>query len=230
MPQIIPNFQMIHIASELVALVGVTFYFTSKHNSLVSEINKLKSIVQQQQTKISQYDQKFKDIDKQLQSLKTQIAQRPPPQQFRPEDHFQPPMFEDPSDVLAQMMGGTPIFPGGLPPRPPKSSTPEHNIHIVGTGPPDNTKPPLSTNNSVDSIVSDAAETDSQLDLALADELAELSSSESEGRQQKLPNKHDKLSMPTKPVSNDGEQNNKNNLNDGRQSTNSVLSIQDDGQ
>jgi predicted nucleic acid-binding Zn-ribbon protein len=67
------NFQMIHIASELVALAGITFYFTSKHNSVMSEIKKLQNIIQSQQTTIASYNKRFENLQKTIDNLQTQI-------------------------------------------------------------------------------------------------------------------------------------------------------------
>ena len=168
---VMPNFQMIHIASELVALVGITFYFTSKHNSVMSEIKKLQNVIQKQQTVLAQYDQKITNLTKMVEKLQIQATKPPIIQDsFGPLNG--PHMFDDfqPGDVLGHMMGGPlgPMF-GARPPPASDNVRSDHNIHIV---PDDSVK---KTNNDV----TDDVETDSQLDAQLSDELAELRSNSS---------------------------------------------------
>jgi len=165
---VIPNFQMIHIASELVALVGITFYFTSKHNSVMSEIKKLQNVVQKQQTVLTQYDQKIANLTKIVEKLQLQVR-KPPIIQDNFGPFNGPHMFDDfqPADVLGHMMGGPlgPMF-GGRPPPSSDNMRSDHNIHIV----PDD---------SAKKDPTEAVETDSQLDAQLSDELAELQSNAS---------------------------------------------------
>jgi hypothetical protein len=212
----IPNFQMIHIASELVALVGITFYFTSKHNSVMSEIKKLQNIVQKQQSSISQYDQKITELTKLVQKLKSQVNNPVVhPEQFIPMG--QPPMFDDPVEVLGQMMGGSmgPIFPPRhpgerhQPTQPSHSNHSNHNIHVVS----DDTGKTLPDD--------DLVETDSQLDAQLSDELAELQSSAKSS-----PSKHGML-PDLSTVETDSHPTSETNLNADRSNNNSVLSIND---
>lgn len=204
----IPNFQMIHIASELVALVGITFYFTSKHNSVMSEIKKLQNIVQKQQSSIAQYDKKIEDLTKLVTKLQSQIN-KPivHPEQFMP---MAPPhMFEDPVEVLGQMMGGPmgPVFPN----RQSNENKQDRNIHVVSESD-DNQKP-----RDHDDLV----ETESQLDAQLSDELAELHSSEKSSPVRK----HDML--PDLSELEGTSQTSERDLNAERSNNNSVLSIHD---
>ena len=205
-----PNFQMIHIASELVALVGITFYFTSKHNTVMAEIKKLQNIVQKQQSSLAQYDQKIADLTKLVQKLQSQVNKPV----VHPEQFMQMPpphMFEDPVEVLGQMMGGPmgPVFPPRHPGERKQPNPVNHNIHVVS----DDCRKPLADD--------DMVETDSQLDAQLSDELAELQSSAKSS-----PLKHDMLpdlsdmDVGSQPTS-------ETNLNVDRSNNNSVLSIND---
>ena len=213
-----PNFQMVHIASELVALVGITFYFTSKHNSVLAEIKKLQIIVQKQQGSISQYDQKIKDLTKLVEKLQTQVNR--PPNPFPQSDQFASMgMFENPVDVIGQMMGGGgqmggplggplggPMF-AGRPQRPGN-----HNIQVVSD---DNQQ----KNGSPD----DEVETDSQLDEQLSDEFAELgSNSDGLSKHEELAPLESLLQQNERPVL-------ESDLNGDRSSNNSALSINDAG-
>jgi len=229
-----PNFQMVHIASELVALVGITFYFTSKHNSVLAEIKKLQIIVQKQQGSISQYDQKIKDLTKLVEKLQTQVNR--PPNPFPQSDQFAPMgpmgpmgsmgqmggpmgMFENPVDVIGQMMGGGGVGGGplggpiggpmfaGRPQRPGN-----HNIQVVSD---DNQQKPSTSD--------DAVETDSQLDEQLSDEFAELgSNSDGLSKHEELAPLESLLQQNERPVL-------ESDLNGDRSSNNSALSINDAG-
>jgi len=206
-----PNFQMIHIASELVALVGITFYFTTKHNSVMSEIKKLQTIIQKQQTMFAQYDQKIKELTVMVTKLQSIIRSQPPVDAF-------PQMFDDPVDVFGQMMGG-PLFARQHPGRSPEN----HNIHIV---PDDQQNQHAARAPRSD----DDVETGSQLDAQLSDELAELTSANtaqknSVGGGSQKTNKHQKLD--TLDRHDDVTQSIKNDLNADRSNNNSVLSIND---
>ena len=221
-----PNFQMVHIASELVALVGITFYFTSKHNSVLAEIKKLQIIVQKQQGSISQYDQKIKDLTKLVEKLQTQVNR--PPNPFPQSDQFASMggpmgpmgqmggpmgMFENPVDVIGQMMGGGgggqmggPMF-AGRPQRPGN-----HNIQVVSDD-----------NQQKQGAVDDAVETDSQLDEQLSDEFAELGSN-SGGL-----SKHEELAPFESMLQQNEPTPSESDLNVDRSSNNSALSINDAG-
>ena len=229
-----PNFQMVHIASELVALVGITFYFTSKHNSVLAEIKKLQIIVQKQQGSISQYDQKIKDLTKLVEKLQTQVNR--PPNPFPQSDQFAPMggpmgpmgqmgpmgsmgMFENPVDVIGQMMGGGgqmggplggplggPMF-AGRPQRPGN-----HNIQVVSDD-----------NQQKQGSPDDEVETDSQLDEQLSDEFAELgSNSDGLSKHEELAPLESLLQQNERPVL-------ESDLNGDRSSNNSALSINDAG-
>lgn len=215
------NFQMIHIASEFVALIGITFYFTSKHNSVMSEIKTLQTVIQKQQTTLSQYDKKINDLSKLIEKLQTRINNPPPPEHFGPIGHMGSPMggqmggmFEDPADVIGQMMSGgmgASLFTG----RPTAPRSGGHNIHVM---PDESPKAAKSNKNQ-----SDGDETDSQLDAQLFDELAELGPSADNAtiRHDELPTPQANSQMLA-PAS-------ESSLNDDRSNNNSALSINDAG-
>lgn len=160
-----PNFQMIHIASELVALVGLTFYFTSKHNTLNAEIKKLQGVVQQQHGKIQQMEKQMKDMFQNIQKLEITFAKMK-----KPMDQQLPnfPQFDDPTEVFAQMMGVPPFFPTDIPNHSQHASN-DRDIQIIDEDSPNSKKSPNPPVNPDDGM-----ETDSQLDDQLADEFAEL--------------------------------------------------------
>lgn len=108
------NFQMIHIASELVALAGITFYFTSKHNLVMSEIKKLQNIIQSQQTTIASYNKRFENLQKTIDNLQTQIDTKL--SEKNDMFHSQLSMMRDPSFLQSAIIDDN--EPLRFPPRP----------------------------------------------------------------------------------------------------------------
>ena len=140
------NMQMIHIASELVGLIGITFYFTSKHNAVMTEIKKLQDIVQKQQSMLAKYDKKITDLTTVIEKLEAKIKTAPRPMPggsmaTMPESQ-QVKTQNNPLDIMDIM-----------------NTSDKHNIHIL---------------ESDDKKQSDDGDTESQLDAQLLDELAEL--------------------------------------------------------
>lgn len=165
------NFQMIHIASELVALIGVTFYFTSKYNSLNQDIKNMQNIVQQQHAKIQL-------MDKQIKELYNLI------QKFQPNNlnNLNNPIinesFKDPADVLAQMMGAGvhDII---------HTSHSSHSSHTPHTENSDNTSN-IEIIETVQDNSHEKLETASELDNQLAQELSELHESNKNNSEQQV--------------------------------------------
>ena len=73
-----PNFKMIHIASELVALVSLTFYFTSKNNTLNSEIKKLQQIIQKQEARLQRAEKDLNDVLVKVKTIEQLLASDSP--------------------------------------------------------------------------------------------------------------------------------------------------------
>ena len=72
--EIIPNISTIHVAAELIILGGITFYFTKKTNNVLTELNKVKTILQHQNVKLSKYELKtFKDYQDKLNIFETLV-------------------------------------------------------------------------------------------------------------------------------------------------------------
>jgi len=211
-----PNFKMIHIASELVALAGLTFYFTSKNNTLQNEIKKLQSHIQRQEARQLKVE---KDLAEALVKVKTieqlLVADNPPP--FMEDFSGGKPLFgggPGGPEIIAQMMSG-PLFPQ---PAQQFNKTPEHNISVVEQ---------------------DELETDSQLDKELESELAELSDGSARASPDPRP---PPTQLPSHRASNTQViggppklekmkpmvQNKESGLNKKSPSNNSQLSLQDD--
>ena len=72
--ELIPNVNTIHLASELIIITGITFYFTNKFNTANAEINKIKAILQHQNVKINDYEKKLKDYDSKISNLESIIS------------------------------------------------------------------------------------------------------------------------------------------------------------
>jgi len=138
-------------------------------------------------------------------------------------------IFEDPADVIGQMMGGGPMGAslfGGRPTGPIRSDG--HNIQII---PDEYQKTAKSSKNQTD-----GDETDSQLDAQLFDELAELGTSSDEGgttRHDELPSLLATTQLPSLLATTQSqsqipsEVSNESSLNDDRSNNNSALSIND---
>ena len=71
--EIIPNISTIHVAAELIILGGITFYFTKKTNNVLTELNKVKTILQHQNVKLSKYEKTFKDYQDKLNIFETLV-------------------------------------------------------------------------------------------------------------------------------------------------------------
>ena len=225
---ITPNFQMIHIASELVALAGLTFYFTSKCNALSTDIKKLQQIVQAQQKSISNHEKNMKELAASIAMIQTSLEQKQSPEKFDQ-------MFNDPTDVIAQMMQEAPQMMQQHTFHDPSSNSrrrsgSSHDISSINDQSQNHSN--IQVINDSDDDDDDDDETESQLDLQLSDEFAELATTtpkpsvlSHKSASSSLKNKHEKIEKiqlkmerPI-PVNDD--------LNDRPPSNNSELSIND---
>ena len=95
------NKQMIHIASEIVALVGLTFYFNQKNKKLLGHIENLAQKIEEQEDLLQKHEHVIKKmlefmnekntpqvLAKQLETIK--IRKKPPPP--AKEVHTKPPL------------------------------------------------------------------------------------------------------------------------------------------
>ena len=76
------NKQMIHILSEVVVLVGITFYFNQKNKKLMAHIEDLAQRVEEQEDLLQKHDQLLKQIVEHIskqQAMARQNVTRPPP-------------------------------------------------------------------------------------------------------------------------------------------------------
>ena len=208
-----PNFQMIHIASELVALAGLTFYFTSKHNAVNTEIKNIQNVINKQQSTISALEKQVKELMKNIGILERKIK-----------------MQEQPPEMFA-MMGGPPFFP------PPQN--PEHNIEIINESPerkqPSKSPNDLETDSQLDDQLQEEFDEinksrEHKKQMAGKEQLSQHSSQQSEPKKQEQLNLRHAQDDETKlkPLGQSvlidfG----KNDLNDRPPSSNSQLSIQE---
>ena len=76
------NKQMIHILSEVVVLVGLTFYFNQKNKKLMAHIEDLAQRMEEQEDLLQKHDQLLKQIVEHIskqQAMARQNVTRPPP-------------------------------------------------------------------------------------------------------------------------------------------------------
>jgi|UniRef100_A0A6C0D070 hypothetical protein len=57
MAKLFENKQIIHIATEIIVIGGLTFYFNQKHNKMVKQIDELKSLIEQQNLILQKHEQ-----------------------------------------------------------------------------------------------------------------------------------------------------------------------------
>lgn len=181
MTQIEPNqnFQMIHIASELVALIGVTFYFTSKYNSLNQDIKKMQNIIQQQHSKIQNMDNQIRELYNLIQKLNN--------------NNYKPIInesFKNPVDVFAQVIGVSDISQ----PQHTQSQTKqtqhlpfENNLENNLENNKSNIEIIDDSKNNQNDINQNGLDTESELDDQLVAELSELHHSENKSNQVQAP-------------------------------------------
>lgn len=81
MSKLMENKQLVHMASEVVVLMGLTFYFSQKNKKLMGHIEDLAQRVEEQEDLLQKHEQvirKLVDLVNQLQTVPV-----PPPQQLR---------------------------------------------------------------------------------------------------------------------------------------------------
>jgi hypothetical protein len=69
------NKQMIHVASEVVVLLGITYYFSSKNKKLVDQLDDLSQRVEEQEEIIQKHIELFKQQDAMIRQLATMCQQ-----------------------------------------------------------------------------------------------------------------------------------------------------------
>lgn len=67
------NKQLVHIASEVVVLVGLTFYFSSKNKKMLTHIEELSQRIEDQEDHIQKLEQSIQQINQKFDSLVQQV-------------------------------------------------------------------------------------------------------------------------------------------------------------
>lgn len=67
--RLLDNKQMIHIASEVVALIGLTFYFSSKNRKLSGHIEELAQRLEEQESHIKKLDNVIQQLTQRMSNL-----------------------------------------------------------------------------------------------------------------------------------------------------------------
>ena len=90
MAKLIENKQMIHIASEIVVVIGLTFYFNQKNKKLMSHIEDLSQRIEEQEDLLQKHEQVIKKMGDFIIQYQSQFKQQqrqsdyyPPPQQVQ---------------------------------------------------------------------------------------------------------------------------------------------------
>ena len=75
--KILDNKQLIHIASEVVVLTGLTFYFSSKNRTLMGHIEELAQRLEEQEDHIQKLEQALNNLGKMVQTRVIPMLQQP---------------------------------------------------------------------------------------------------------------------------------------------------------
>lgn len=156
MSKLLENKQIIHIATEIVALIGIIFYFSSKNKKLLEHIEDLSQRLEDQEDLIQKHEQ----IIRQLVQAVNNRGHPPSPSP-------QPPK---PKHVKRKKTSSPPKRPLARPPRQQPDKPPvsfEDNEEVEETYEPQ----PVKSAAVVEEYSSDE---DSDLDAEIADELEEL--------------------------------------------------------
>lgn len=156
MSKLLENKQIIHIATEIVALIGIIFYFSSKNKKLLEHIEDLSQRLEDQEDLIQKHEQ----IIRQLVQAVNNRGHPPSPS----------PQPSKPKHVKRKKTPSTPKRPLARPPRQQPDKPPvsfEDNEEVEETYEPQ----PVKSAAVVEEYSSDE---DSDLDAEIADELEEL--------------------------------------------------------
>jgi hypothetical protein len=93
MAKLMENKQMIHIASEIVVVIGLTFYFNQKNKKLMSHIEDLSQRIEEQEDLLQKHEQIIKKLAESIKQYQSEFnhkqrhsdyyEQPPPPQQIQ---------------------------------------------------------------------------------------------------------------------------------------------------
>jgi hypothetical protein len=176
MSKLIENKHMIHIASEIVVLLGLTFYFNQKNKKIMGHIQDLSQRIEEQEDLLQKHEQVIKklvDFISKQQSDSNNIIHQ----------HLSSPNIQ----IKNHHKKSTPVVPTPTkPPAPVPTPTKEvHTKHLVVTPTPLKPEPskvtvvPLAQKPRIEEIESEDEE-ESDLDTELAEELGELEDSDNE--------------------------------------------------
>jgi len=106
MSKLLENKQIIHVASEIVVLTGITFYFSQKNKKLVGHIEDLSERLEEQEDLIQKHEQVIRKlvefVNKQSETPKnSHVVEKQPPvikrsKKPRRKEHVDPPLSPPP--------------------------------------------------------------------------------------------------------------------------------------
>lgn len=114
--------QMIHIVSEVVVLLGLTFYFSSKNKKLMQHIEDLAQRLEEQEDNIQKHDQLIRQLAGTIQQLNTSR-----PVSIQPTQPSQP--SQQSQQLRSQQIQQTQQFQ----PQPQQQLQPNHRQSIIST-------------------------------------------------------------------------------------------------
>jgi len=158
MSKLLENKQIIHIATEIVALIGIIFYFSSKNKKLLEHIEDLSQRLEDQEDLIQKHEQIIRQLVQAVNNRGHPPSPSPSPQPSKPKHVKRKKTLSPPKRPLARP-------PRQQPDKPPVSF--EDNEEVEETYEPQ----PVKSAAVVEEYSSDE---DSDLDAEIADELEEL--------------------------------------------------------
>lgn len=125
MSQILENKQMIHIVSEVVVLIGLTFYFNQKNKKLLNHIEDLAQRIEEQEDLI----QKHENIIKKLVSSINELHANNLPQAL-PKNVMKKPVPNTPLPKTSPKVSPKVSSPTSLPPQPSQMEMPTQSSQM----------------------------------------------------------------------------------------------------
>lgn len=165
MSKLLENKQVIHVATEIVVLIGIMFYFSSKNKKLVSHIEDLSQRLEDQEDLIQKHEQVIKQLVQTINS-RPGHSSGPPPAQHNTSMPVQQKHKHKSSKSRKKKSESPPPKPANSPPRAHR----QDNAHVS-----------FSDNEDVVEHHSEdySSEDDRDLDAEIADELEELQDQDS---------------------------------------------------
>jgi hypothetical protein len=180
MSKLIENKHLIHIASEIIVLLGITFYFNQKNKKMMSHIHDLSQKIEEQEDILQKHEQVIKKLVEFIRKLEESSNTLP---------SYSLPNIQGKKSSTKPTPTPTPTPTPKITAKP----TPTKEIHI---NPPlvapasQKIQPPVKVNFAplvqktppmrIEEVESDESEEESDLDTELAEELRELEDSDNE--------------------------------------------------